>query len=130
MFQEPFPTTITLPLKLNVDEELTCFVCKSKRLCELCVEVAYPGCKLWYGIHAECIEIAEKEAAKRRKFILRVQDEDAGVMYFDDLRKFEEDCKERGIDQSSDYKRLLGRLQTGKDFADATTEYRWVRVES
>lgn len=58
---DPFPTSITLPLKLNSDEELTCFVCKAKRVCELCIEVSFPGCKLWYGIHAECIPLAERK---------------------------------------------------------------------
>lgn len=58
---EPFPTSITLPLRLNSDPELTCFVCKSKRTCELSIEIHYPGCTQWYGVHADCIVIAERK---------------------------------------------------------------------
>jgi len=122
---EPFPTQITLPLKLNADLELTCFVCKSKRLCELCIEVAYPGCKLWYGIHAECIPIVQMK--KKRKFILRVHDEDAGIMYFENQSTFVDDCKTRG-DESYKNEDLMKALRLGESWADKTTEYKWVEV--
>lgn len=60
-YGDPLPTSITLPLRPNDDPELTCFVCKDKRTCELCIEVHYPGCTLWYGIHFECVAIAERK---------------------------------------------------------------------
>lgn len=62
MWEEELPKQITLPLEPNEDPELTCFVCKAKRTCELCISVFYPGCRLWYGIHAECVAIAERKS--------------------------------------------------------------------
>lgn len=64
----------------------------------------------------------------KTRYILRVTDEDNGVMYFHDLDAFQRDCKQRGIDASSDYPLLMERLKAGEEFADATTEYKWVEV--
>lgn len=63
-----------------------------------------------------------------RKKIIRVVNEDAGTMYFDDLRTFIEDAKERGLSDSSDWELILEKLRLGESFADATTEFSWVEV--
>lgn len=57
------PKSITLPLQRNDDPELTCFVCKAKRLCELAIVVKVPGMTCAYGIHWDCVAIAERKVS-------------------------------------------------------------------
>lgn len=58
---DPLPKEITLPLVPNFDPELTCFVCKGKRCCELAIVVNIPGLRSSYGIHFSCVEHARKK---------------------------------------------------------------------
>lgn len=60
--------------------------------------------------------------------VLVVNDENAGIMLFKDLKAFEADCKSRGMDAGSDYKLMMENLLRGESFADKTTSFEWYTV--
>jgi len=57
--------TITFPVELNEDKEITCVVCGLARTeLAIVIDVPYTGRKTWAGLHTKCNKMQQVEIVK------------------------------------------------------------------